>query len=167
MQINQFFLAQLDREVAASRKVLDRVPEGRNSFKPHEKSMELGYLAALVAQMPGWIAMMISTDELNFDKGGASGLQAKAAESRQALLQLAEDNYAKAKQALETTTEDHLNGNWIFVMGGKAIGSGPRHQQIADAFTHLAHHRGQLTIYLRLNEVKVPAIYGPSADERF
>ena len=101
MQINQFFLAQLDREVAASRKVLDRVPEGRNSFKPHEKSMELGYLAALVAQMPGWIAMMISTDELNFDKGGASGLQAKAAESREALLQLAEDNYAKAKQALE------------------------------------------------------------------
>ena len=80
MQINQFFLSQLDREVAASRRVLDRVPEGRNSFKPHEKSMELGYLAALVAQMPGWIAMMISTDELNFDKGGSAGLQTKAAE---------------------------------------------------------------------------------------
>ena len=164
MQINQFFLSQLDREVAASRRVLDRVPEGRNSFKPHEKSMELGYLAA---QMPGWIAMMISTDELNFDKGGSAGLQAKAAESREALLQLAEDNYAKAKQALETTTEEHLNGNWSFVMGGKAIGSGPRHQQIADAFNHLAHHRGQLTVYLRLNGAKVPAIYGPSADERF
>jgi len=167
MEMTKFFLDQLEREVAASRKVLAEVPEGNNSWKPHEKSMEMGYLAALVAQMPAWIAMMIATDELNLDDKASSGqFQAKGSDSREALLKLAEDSYGKAKAALSGTTEEHLNGTWSFKMHGKAVASGTRIQQIADTFTHLAHHRGQLTVYLRLNGAKVPATYGPSADER-
>jgi len=167
MDITKFFLDQLDREQALNRKILPEVPEGRNSWKPHDRSMELGYLAALVAQMPAWIAMMIATEELNLDDKASSGqFQAKGSDSKEALLKLAEDSYQKAHKALSETTEEHFNGNWSFKMHGKALSSAPRHQQIADTFTHLAHHRGQLTVYLRLNEAKVPAIYGPSADER-
>jgi uncharacterized damage-inducible protein DinB len=167
MEITRFFLDQLDREVALNRKVLPEVPEGRNSWKPHERSMELGYLAALVAQMPAWIAVMITTEELNLgDKASSAQFQTKGSDSKEALLKLCEDSYQKARKTLSETTEEHLNGPWAFTLNGKALSSGPRHQQIADAFNHLAHHRGQLTVYLRLNEAKVPAIYGPSADER-
>ena len=167
MEITKFFLDQLEREVSASRKVLARVPEVRNSWKPHERSMEMGYLAALVAQMPGWVAMMIATEELNMgDKSSTGQFHTKGSDSREALLEMAEESYTKAQAALSGTTEEHLNGTWSFKMYDKTVHSGPRHQQIADTFTHLAHHRGQLTVYLRLNEAKVPAIYGPSADER-
>jgi uncharacterized damage-inducible protein DinB len=166
MEMTKFFTGQLEREVGASRKVLERVPEGRNDWKPHERSMPMGYLAALVAQMPAWIAMMLTTTELNLDDKAASGnFQVKASESSEALLKLADDSAEKAKSALSDATEDHFNVMWSFKMHGKTLNSGPRHQQIADAFTHLAHHRGQLTVYLRLNEIPVPAIFGPSADE--
>ncbi len=167
MEMTAFFLNQLEREMAASRKVLAEVPEGKNGFKPHERSMEMGYLAALVAQMPAWVAMMIATEELDLaDKATSGQFQAKASESKEALMKLAEESYAKAKEALQGTDEERLKGTWSFKMGGKVLNSGPRTAQIADAFTHLAHHRGQLTVYLRLNEAKVPAIYGPSADEK-
>jgi uncharacterized damage-inducible protein DinB len=166
MVMTKFFTDQLDREVAASRKVLERVPEGRDDWKPHERSMAMGYLAALVAQMPAWIAMMLTSTELNLDDKDARGkFQAQASESSKALLKLAEDSAEKAKSALSSATEDDLNVVWSLKMHGKTLNSGPRHQQIADAFTHLAHHRGQLTVYLRLNEIPVPAIFGPSADE--
>ena len=126
----------------------------------------MGYLAALVAQMPAWIAMMLTTTELNLDDKATSGkFQTKASESSEALLKLADDAAEKARLALSHATEDHLNVIWSFKMHGKMLNSGQRHQQIADTFTHLAHHRGQLTVYLRLNEVAVPAIFGPSADE--
>jgi uncharacterized damage-inducible protein DinB len=87
-------------------------------------------------------------------------------DSNEALLKLANDSAEKARAALSAASEDDLNEVWSFKMHGKTLNSGLRHQQIADAFTHLAHHRGQLTVYLRLNEIPVPAIYGPSADER-
>ena len=168
MEMTKFFTGQLEREVGASRKVLERVPEGRNAWKPHERSMPMGYLAALVAQMPAWIALMLTTTELNLDDKVASGnFQVKASESSETLLKLADDSAEKAKSALSDATEDHFNVKWSFKMHGKTLNSGPRHQQIADAFTHLAHHRGQLTVYLRLNEMPVPAIFGPTADEPF
>jgi uncharacterized damage-inducible protein DinB len=165
MQITKFFTDQLEREVAASRKVLERVPEGRNDWKPHERSMPLGYLAALVAQMPAWIAMMLTSTEFNLGGQASGKFQSKASESSEALLKLADDAAEKARLALSNASEDELNEVWTLKMHDKTLNSGPRHQQIADTFTHLAHHRGQLTVYLRLNEVAVPAIFGPSADE--
>jgi uncharacterized damage-inducible protein DinB len=167
MDAVRFFVAQLEREQSLNLKVLKQVPEGKNAWKPHEKSMEFGYLAALVAQMPAWIAMMIATDGLNLDdKESSSKFQAHASESSEALLKLAEDSYAKAKSALEGTNEEHLEGPWAFRMRGVDLNSGPRIGQIADTFTHMAHHRGQLTVYLRLLGAKVPSTYGPSADEK-
>jgi uncharacterized damage-inducible protein DinB len=167
MELKSFFLQQLERETAANRKVLERVPQGKNSWKPHERSMELGYLAALVASMPGWISMMIETDELNLDMPESQRFRATPRDSTAELLKLAHESKAQAEAALGHANEGHLAKPWKFVMGGKAVNEAPRVQQIADVFTHMAHHRGQLTVYLRLNEAKVPAIYGPSADERF
>lgn len=167
MELKSFFLQQLERETAANRKALQRVPEGKNSWKPHERSMEMGYLAALVASMPAWISMMIETDELNLDKPESQRFRARAQDSSAELLKLADESKTKAEAALRGTNDAHLAKPWRLVMGGKALNEGPRSQQIADVFTHMAHHRGQLTVYLRLNEAKVPAIYGPSADERF
>ncbi|MGH9405951.1 MAG: DinB family protein [Terriglobia bacterium] len=165
MELRIFFLEQLHRETAANRKVLERVPDGKNVWKPHERSMGMGYLAALVASMPAWISMMIDTDELNLDKPEAQRIRAKPQDSTADLLRLADESTAQAQAS--KTTEGHLAKSWKFMMGGKALSGEPRSAQIADVFTHMAHHRGQLTVYLRLNEAKVPAIYGPSADERF
>ena len=167
MELKSFFLQQLERETAANRKALQRVPEGKNSWKPHERSMEMGYLAALVASMPAWISMMIETDELNLDKPESQRFRARAQDSSAELVKLADESKTKAEAALGRTNDAHLAKPWRLVMGGKALREAPRSQQIADVFTHMAHHRGQLTVYLRLNEAKVPAIYGPSADERF
>lgn len=166
MELKDFFLDQLRRETATSRKVLEQVPQGKNSWKPHERSMELGYLSALVASMPAWVSMMIETDELNLDKPESQRFRPQPQDSTAGLLALSDDSKAAAEIALAKTNQAHLTRTWRFVMGGKTVSEAPRSQQIADVFTHMAHHRGQLTVYLRLNEAKVPAIYGPSADER-
>ncbi len=160
------FLAKLDREAVVTRKAIERVPEGRNDFKPHEKSMELGYLAALVATMPGWVWFMIEKDELDLGDPANEGFKTKARETKAELLEALDDGIAQARKALQETTEEHLMKNWRFKMGGQVISDLPRHVMLSDAvFSHLAHHRGQLTVYLRLTDAKVPAIYGPSADE--
>jgi uncharacterized damage-inducible protein DinB len=167
MELKQFFLAQLDREAQATRKAIERVPEGRNDWKPHEKSMPMGYLAALVASMPGWAVLMIEQDELNLDDPSSQKFKTKPVATRAELLELLDEGVSKARIALEHTTEEHLLKPWRFIAGGKVWSDDPRHQVLTDSlFAHLAHHRGQLTVYLRLNEVSVPAIYGPSADER-
>lgn len=165
MELKRFFLEQLEREAVASRKAIERVPEGQNSFKPHPKSMELGYLAALVATMPGWVAMMIDTDELDLD-GNGKAFRTQPVETRAELLSLLDKSYADSCRALNSTTEEHLLKPWKLKMGPQVLTYRPRYTSILDgAITHLAHHRGQLTVYLRLNQASVPAIYGPSADE--
>jgi uncharacterized damage-inducible protein DinB len=167
MELREFFLAQLDREASATRKAIERVPEGRNDWKPHEKSMPMGYLAALVASMPGWAVLMIEQDELNLDDPSSEKFKTKPVATRAELLNLLDEGVSKARIALENTTEEHLLKSWRFVAGGKVWSDDPRHQVLTDSlFAHLAHHRGQLTVYLRLNDASVPAIYGPSADER-
>jgi uncharacterized damage-inducible protein DinB len=165
MELKRLFMEELERQAVASRKAIERVPEGRNSFKPHPRSMELGYLAALVASMPGWVAMMIGTDELDLDGNGKSA-RTQPVETREELLALLDKSYADACRALTGTTEEHLLKPWKLRMGPQVLSYRPRYSSILDgAFTHLAHHRGQLTVYLRLLEASVPAIYGPSADE--
>lgn len=165
MELKQFFLEQLEVEAASTRKAVERIPEGHNLFKPHERSMEFGYLAALVAGIPGWIAMMIEQDETDLDGAGAS-FRTRAVDSRAELLRILEEGVANSRRALQNTTDEHLLKSWRLKMGGQILTEGPRYRQIREgALSHLAHHRGQLTVYLRLLESKVPAIYGPSADE--
>jgi uncharacterized damage-inducible protein DinB len=167
MELRKLYLAQLNREAEATRKAVERVPEGRNDWKPHEKSMPLGYLAALVAGMPGWVAFMIEKDELNLDDPANEGFRTKPVATRAELLKQLDEGVSKSRKALEQTTEEHLLKSWRFIAGGKVWSDQPRHEMLTDSvFAHLAHHRGQLTVYLRLNEASVPAIYGPSADEQ-
>ncbi len=166
MQMTELFLAELEREAAATRRVLERVPEGRNDWKPHEKSMPLGYLAALVASMPAWIEMIIDHDQINMDPAGDFSYRAKARNTPGELVDALHEAVAKGLAALRHTNDDHLLKNWRFLVSGHVVSEIPRYINIRDmVLNHLAHHRGQLTVYLRLNDAPVPAIYGPSADE--
>jgi len=168
MEMTEYLLAQLDREAALTRKAIERIPEGHNHFKPHEKSMELGYLSALVAGMLGWIALMIERDEFDMTDPSSEGFRPELAGSKDELVASLEKAVANARHALESTDDEHLLTEWAFKAGGNHVQKLPRHRMITDAvFSHLAHHRGQLTVYLRLNASAVPALYGPSADERF
>ncbi len=169
MRLAELFLGQLEREASGTRRALERVPEGKNDWKPHEKSMSLGYLAALVARMPGWLAMIINADEYDMRPAGGSGggqYHPQVPTTNRELLKIFEDSLAEGRSALAHATDDHLMKPWRLLVGGHVASEQLRHIAISDAvFSHLAHHRGQLTVYLRLNEAAVPAIYGPSADE--
>jgi uncharacterized damage-inducible protein DinB len=168
MELKNYLLGQLESEASLTRKAVSRVPEGHNDFKPHPKSMPLGYLASLVASMPGWITLMIERDELNLDDQGSQGFRPKVAEKNEELIAKLDEALAGARRSLESTTDEHLLTKWAFKMGGRAVSEEPRYIMISNAvFSHLAHHRGQLSVYLRLNDASVPAMYGPSADEQF
>jgi uncharacterized damage-inducible protein DinB len=166
VSMRQFFLDKLDREAILIRKALDRVPQGCNDFKPHERSMTLGYLTALIAGILGWITLMIEHDELNLDDPSSEGFRTRPLATKAELLSSLEMGLDSARRSLDTTTDRHLFTLWTFKMAGRIVQQQPRHIMIADAvFSHLAHHRGQLTVYLRPTESAVPALYGPSADE--
>ncbi len=168
MELKTYLIAQLESEAALTRKTIARVPEGHNDFKPHPKSMPLGYLASLVAGMPGWITLMIERDELNLDDQASQGFRPKVAEKNEELIATLDEALANARRSLQATTDEHLLTKWAFKMGGRTISEEPRYIMIANSvFSHLAHHRGQLSVYLRLNEASVPAMYGPSADEQY
>jgi len=166
MELRELFLQQLEREAASSRKMIERMPEGKNAWKPHERSMEFGRLASLVATMPGWIAIMINTEELDVVAPSNDSLRTQPDASRADLLQQLEEGLEKSRVALKTTTDEHLMKPWRLKMGEQILSEDPRYMAIADgALCHLGHHRGQLTVYFRLLELQVPATYGPSADE--
>jgi uncharacterized damage-inducible protein DinB len=166
MTMKDLFLADLEREAASTRRALERVPEGRDDWKPHEKSMALGYLTTIVATILGWIEFMVNEDQLDMTPKGDSKFKPKQLTTTAERLAALDEAVAKARKALENTTDEHLLTNWKFIVGGHVASENPRHIMIRDAvFSHLAHHRGQLTVYLRLNDAAVPAIYGPSADE--
>lgn len=166
MKLSELLLAQLEREAALSRSSLDRVPEGHNDWKPHPKSMPLGYLASLVATMPSWIVMMVKQNEFDLKSPSAAKFKPMEWTKRAELTAALDAGTAEARDALRNTTDEHLLTPWRFMVGGHVADENPRHIMITDAvFSHLAHHRGQLTVYLRLNGASVPALYGPSADE--
>jgi uncharacterized damage-inducible protein DinB len=166
ISLKQFFLDKLDREAVLVQKTLERVPEGRNEFKPHERSMTLGYLASIVAGILGWIPLMIDRDEFDLDSPAGEGFRTREMTSRGDLLAHLDSSVAAARASLAATSDPHLLTPWAFKMGGRVVQQQPRTIMIADAvFSHLAHHRGQLTVYLRLADSSVPALYGPSADE--
>jgi uncharacterized damage-inducible protein DinB len=167
MTITGLFAGQLEREAAISGRVLGHVPEGRGEWKPHEKSMPLGYLSYLVASMPSWVEMAITQDELDLNPpGGGSQPKPRNDMSRAELRELNDQSVAKALSALRGTSDDFLKTPWRLLVGGKVVMEAPRLVVVADTFTHLAHHRGQLTVYLRLCGETVPSVYGPSADDR-
>src|SRR6266567_2848319 len=167
MKITELLLAELEREAVGIRKALEQVPEGKNDWKPHQKSMTLGSLATIVANIPAWLEMVINMDELDINPAGGPKFKPEEWKSQRDLLNQFEASLKKGRAVLENTTDDHLfNTKWRLLSGGKLMSEQQRYIAIRDGvLNHMAHHRGQLTVYLRLNDAKVPAIYGPSADE--
>lgn len=165
--LKELFIADIDRETPLTRRALEAVPAGRADWKPHPKSMPLGRLASMIAMMPSWLTMQIERDE--FDLMPATKSPSPLGQqftTGAAMAKAMDEGYAGARQALQATTDEHLMKPWQLKMGGKVVAEGPRHVMMRDVLMHIAHHRGQLTVYLRLNDVPVPAIYGPSADDQ-
>ena len=165
MKLTQLFLAELDREAVRTRRALQHVPAGRDDWKPHPKSMPLGRLAGLVASMPSWVSLIIDQDELDLNPPAGGGKYQQP--STDQLVEAHDKHVAKARQSLSKTSDDLLmTTKWKLLVSGKVVSEAPRQEVLRDTFNHLAHHRGQLTVYLRLNGQTVPAIYGPSADDQ-
>ena len=166
MKLTEFFREELDREVERSRKALEQVPDGKYQWKPHEKSMIFGYLADMVATIPTWISMEIERDELDIAPPEGEGTKQAQKETKAELLKALDEAAAGARSALEKTTDEHLKTGWKLLAGGQVVWEPSRQEAIQDTINHWAHHRGQMTVYLRLMGAKVPALYGPSADEQ-
>jgi uncharacterized damage-inducible protein DinB len=159
--LGQAFLKELEAEAPASRKCLERVPEKLFDYKPHEKSMKMGYLAFLVADMLKWIQTMAEGKEIDV----ATWKPYKAKNTAE-LVDYFDKNMQVIKKVLQNVSDEALTKPWALKNNGKEIMSMPAKDFIASSINHLVHHRGQLTVYMRLNNIAVPPIYGPSADER-
>jgi len=166
MKLTEFFREQLDREVERSRKALEQVPDGQYQWKPHERSMVFGYLADMVATMPTWVAMEIDRDELDIAPAEGQSTKKAPKETSADLVKALDEAAAEARTALEKTTDEHLETDWKLLARGNVVWRASRKEVIQDTINHWAHHRGQMTVYLRLMGAKVPALYGPSADEQ-
>ena len=165
MTLTELFLAELDREAPRTRVALEQVPSGRDDWKPHPKSMPLGRLAGLVAVMPSWVSLIIEQDELNLTPPPGEGQFQQP--STDTLVPTHDSLVEKARASLTNTKDEYLyTTNWRLLAGGQVVMDLPRHIVLRDTLNHLSHHRGQLTVYLRLNDRPVPAIYGPSADDQ-
>ncbi|HSE34278.1 MAG TPA: hypothetical protein VLA93_22075 [Pyrinomonadaceae bacterium] len=167
MEFTQLFLEQLDAEADRTRKTLENVPEGRDDWKPHEKSMPMGYLTMLVARLPSWIGLIINKDELDLNPpDGKSSVDTRPLRNSRELIEAMNEGVGQAREALKNTNADHLMKPWRLLVSGNVVSEDQRYKVIRDTFTHLAHHRAQLGVYLRMNDRPVPAIYGPSADDK-
>ena len=165
MNLKEFLLAEVGREVERSRRALEQAPEGKYDWKPHEKSMIFGYLASMVATIPMWITMQINQEELDVAPADGGKFEQKRLDTSSELIEALDKAAAGARSAFEQTTDEHLKTNWRLLARGNVVMEAPRFEMIQDTLLHWAHHRGQMTVYLRLMGAKVPAIYGPSADD--
>ena len=165
MKLTDFFLAEMEREVDRSRRALEQLPEGKYDWKPHEKSMILGHLANMVATIPMWISMQITQPELDVAPPDGGKMEKKRMDTSAELIEALDKAAAGARDAFDKTTDEHLATSWRLLARGETVMEAPRYEMIQDTFNHWAHHRGQLTVYLRLLGAKVPAVYGPSADD--
>jgi len=166
MSISKTLLPEFDHEMANTRKTLERVPEDKFDWKPHEKSMTLGGLATHLANIPSWTKNTFEADELDLAPAGQPAPRLEQAKSTAEILEAFDKNVASARAALESATDENWQGKWSLLMGDKTIFALPRTAVMRGfIMNHLIHHRAQLGVYLRLLDVPVPSIYGPSADE--
>jgi uncharacterized damage-inducible protein DinB len=166
MGLREFFLWQLEHEAATSRRLIERIPEGHNHWRPHRQSMDLGRLSALVASIPGWVECMVRKKEVDLSDLDHDLQRAKAANTRAELCRMLADGLDRSRRALEQATEEDLTHMSRFRRNGRVVSEGPRYVMISDgAISHLAHHRGQLTVYLSLLGEKVPELFPPPGGE--
>ncbi|MGC1107566.1 MAG: DinB family protein [Candidatus Acidiferrales bacterium] len=167
MAIRDGILPEFDHEVANTRKVLERVPEGKPDYKPHEKSMAMDRLAGHLAELPGWAKETILQDSIEVGGQAAAG-QAGPLKmtSRKQLLEEFDKRTAAGRAAIAGASDEDFMKPWSLIAGGKTIFTLPKIAVLRGfVMNHMIHHRAQLGVYLRLNNVPVPSIYGPSADE--
>lgn len=155
-------LEEFDIEMASTRRLLERVPAEHGEWKPHQKSFPLGHLAQLVSWLPGWIAGTLRETELDFEKSDLS----YSFEPTDRLLAVLDEGARASREALAEVTGAALDEEWTLRSGDFVMYSAPRRVAVRGHLNHLIHHRGQLTVYLRLLDIPIPSIYGPTADER-
>ena len=160
MTIGETFLAEFNEEMATTRRVLERVPSEKGTWKPHEKSFAVGHLAQLLSWMPGWIANALTETKLDLATAPKYSF-----EKTETLLAGIDANVAAARAALAKVADSDLEVNWSLTMGDRALMTVKRRDILRNTISHLVHHRGQMTVYLRLQNVPIPPIYGQTADE--
>jgi uncharacterized damage-inducible protein DinB len=166
MAISDTFLPEFDHEMALTRKTLERVPEDKPDWKPHQKSMTMSRLAGHLADLPGFAVKIIQSDSFDVAPPGGGDRKPTLMTSRKQLLEAFDKNVAAARAAIAAASDEHLGKTWRLHAGEKTFFSMPRAGVLrAAVLNHTVHHRAQLGVYLRLNDVPVPSIYGPSADE--
>ena len=162
MSISQALLPEFDHEMATARKCIERVPEDKYGWKPHEKSMTMGRLASHIAEMPGWGVSGLTKDSHDIDPT-QKGFNAA---SKSEMLAAFDKNVSEARAAIAATDDATYFKNWSLTVAGKPVMTMPKIAVVRSfVLNHVIHHRGQLSVYLRKNDVPVPSIYGPSADE--
>jgi uncharacterized damage-inducible protein DinB len=167
MKISETLLPEFDQEMANTRKVLERVPAAKFSWKPHPKSFELGALSAHVANMADWAELTLTTDSFDYAPPGAPPYETPKFTSTEDLLAAFDKSIAKARTALVAADDSQMMAPWSLMAGGNVVMTMPRAAVVRTfVMNHIIHHRAQLTVYLRLNDVAVPGLYGPSADEQ-
>jgi uncharacterized damage-inducible protein DinB len=166
MSLSEALLPEYDQEMAGARKTLERVPDDKLGWKPHPKSGTMGWLAAHVANIPGWTVITINEDALDMAPNGVQMPPPPEPKSRKELLEVFDKNVAEGRKAIGGASDAHLLKTWSLLNNGATIVAMPRIACLRTwVMNHLIHHRAQLGVYLRLNNVPVPSIYGPSADE--
>jgi uncharacterized damage-inducible protein DinB len=166
MPMSAALLPEFDHEMATTRRTLERVPADKLGWKPHEKSMTLGRLATHIAEMPGWAMPTLNRESLDLAPPGAPPYQPVSKDTVADIVAYFDENVAAARAAIAAASDESLMQSWSLLMGGNAVFTMPRIAVLRSMIVnHVIHHRGQLSVYLRLNDAPVPSIYGPSADE--
>lgn len=160
MSRSEDFVKELDAEMPTTRRLLERVPSDKGEWRPHPKSFPLAHLAQLVARMPGWNTLAIRESKLDLKQSSPYSI-----ESTETLLAEFDRHVAEARATIAGATDDDMNREWSLTMGDQTLFTARVHEVIRQNINHLSHHRGQLTVYLRLLDVPIPSIYGPTADE--
>jgi len=166
MTMSQALLPEFDQEMASTRKTLERVPDNKFDWKPHAKSMAMGGLTTHLSNIPTWILSAINQDSLDLAPEGKPVPPMEQAKSTGEALRTFDTNVARAREAIAGATDEEFAKPWTLLVNGKEILTLPKAAVVRSfVLSHMIHHRAQLGVYLRLNDIPVPSIYGPSADE--
>ncbi|HET6328975.1 MAG TPA: DinB family protein [Planctomycetaceae bacterium] len=166
MSISQALLPEFDQEMANTRKVLDRIPEDKLDWKAHPKSNTIGWVSKHLADLPSWATETMKHESLDVAPPGGEPFKLPEAKTKQAILELFDKNVASARAAINAASDADYMKTWTLLKGGQKIFAMPRVAVVRSmVLNHSIHHRGHLCVYLRLNNVPVPALYGPSGDE--
>jgi uncharacterized damage-inducible protein DinB len=161
--LNQSFIAEIKHEATSTRRILERVPEGKFDWKPHEKSMTLGRLASHVAELPGFLNSILTMDDFDFAKGHYKPSHPQTPEE---LMNVFQEKLDEVVETMQNTSDEKMRAHFTLRSGDHVIASIPRMIAVRSmGLNHLIHHRGQIAVYLRLLDIPVPGLYGPSADE--